>query len=118
MHEYIRFRDQFAAALDPQFYTIQHVDHLYLSGRATLFTSENAAILAELKVYPTGAMDVHGLLAAGDLSEIVNELIPQAEAWGREEGCIGALIDSREGWGKVMKKHGYALHQQAIRKAF
>ena len=49
--------------------------------------------------------------------EIVG-LIPKAEQWGRELGCIGALIESREGWARVMRPHGYRLFQTTIRKEF
>lgn len=113
--DYLPWRPMLAEALDPRFHTIQYLDGLVWSGRARVFTNEHAAILAEIKVYPTGACDVHGLLAAGDLEAIV-ELIPQAEAWGREMGCIGGIIESRPGWQRVLKDQGYAPHQIAVRK--
>jgi len=112
---YERWRDEFAAALDPRFHGVAHVDGLVWCGRARLFANERAALLAEIKVYPTGASDVHVLVGAGDLHELV-ALEPRLVAWGRAHGCLGVLIESRDAWAKVMKKHGYDPHQIAVRK--
>jgi hypothetical protein len=114
--EYLRFRAGFAEAMDPRFYTIQYIDHLYLAGRAKLFSSENAAILAEIKTYPTNAKAVHGLYATGKLDEIVSVLIPQAEAWGRASGCEHAFIDSREAWQRILKPSGFDTYKVALIK--
>ena len=113
---YLRFRSDFAEVLDPRLYTIEWLDEQILGQAVRLWVGRGAAIVAQLKAYPTGARDIEGLIAAGDLGEIVNELIPAAEAWGREQGCIGAIIQSREGWARVLKGQGYAVHQVALRK--
>jgi hypothetical protein len=113
--EYQPWRQQFAEAMDPRLYDLFYLDTIILTGKARCWANERAAIVAELKTYPTGAMAVHGLIAAGDIDEI-ERLIPLAEQWGREEGCILALIESREGWGRVMKKYGYAPFQATIAK--
>ena len=115
---YLRFRDAFAKVLDPALYTIDWLDLQIVQGAFLLWVGRNAAIIAEVKHYPTGARDIAGMLAAGDLAEIVNELIPAAEAYGQSIGCIGALIESREGWERALKPHGYARHQVALRKVF
>lgn len=112
---YERWRDGFAAALDPRFHGIEYVDTLVWYGRAKLFANHRAALLAEIKIYPSGASDVHVLVGAGDLDALV-ALEPQLAAWGRELGCLGVLIESREGWARIMKNHGYAPHQVALRK--
>jgi len=112
---YERWRKGFAAALDPRFHGIAYVDGLVWSGRARLFANERAALLAEIKAYPTGACDVHVLVGAGELDALV-ALEPGLVAWGRDLGCLGVLIESREGWARVMKKHGYEPHQIAVRK--
>ena len=113
---YLRFRPLFAAALDPRLYTLDHLDALVESGRGVFFHTGTAAIVAELRAYPTGARVVHGLVAAGDLADIVEILIPAAEAWGRSRGCIAATIESRPGWARLLKTHGYAAHQTAVWK--
>ena len=113
---YWRFRDQFAEVLDPERYSLEWLDGQVMSGTFKVWASANAAIIAKIEAYPTGAMDIHGLLAAGDLSEIVDTLIPQAEAWGRAVGCIGAKIESRAGWVRALKQSGWEIHQTTLRK--
>lgn len=113
---YLRFRSQFADTLDPARYTIEWLDDKILSGEFKLWVGEGAAIIAKIETYPTGAMDIHGMLAAGSLEEIRGVLIPQAEHWAREIGCIGAVIESRPGWAKTLKANGYELHQCSVRK--
>lgn len=114
--DYARFRPLFAEALDARLYTVEHLDALLLSGRAQVWFGENAAIVTEIRTYPTGARVIHGLVAAGDLDEIVGALIPRAEAWGRSIGCVLAIIESRPGWARALKRKGYAPHQVALRK--
>jgi hypothetical protein len=113
---YHRFRPQFAEALDPPFYPIEYLDALILSGRGRLWVGVHAAIVAEIKHYPGGAKVVHGLVAAGRMEEIVERLIPEAEAWGKAAGCTSAIIESRSGWMRALKPHGYEPHQVAVRK--
>ena len=114
--DYARFRPLFAEALDPRLYTIEHLDGLLHSGRAQIWFGEAAAIVTEVRTYPAGAAVIHGLVAAGDLDEIVGTLIPRAEAWARSIGCAMAIIESRPGWARALKRCGYAPHQLAVRK--
>jgi hypothetical protein len=113
---YERWRPRFAEAIDRRLYTIGHLDALIRSGRAQAWFGEEAAIVTELRRYPTGAAVIHGLVAAGDLGEIAGTLIPRAEAWGRAIGCVMAIVESRPGWARALKRHGYAPHQLAVRK--
>ncbi len=114
--DYIRFRDEFESVLDPERYTIGWLDRQILYGEFNIWATEKAAIIAKLEEYPTGASDVHGMLAAGDLNDIIETLIPAAEAYGKEQGCIGAKIESREAWVRALKDSGYVLHQCVVRK--
>lgn len=116
MNGYIRFRPSFAEALDSRLFTIEHLDDLLLSGRARFFCTEAAAIVAEIKTFPSGAKAVAGLIAAGWLEDIQTALIPQAEEWGRSLGCQFGMIDSRPGWARRMKRHGYETHQVSLIK--
>lgn len=112
---YSKWRGEFSKALDPLFYSIGYLDGLVWSGRGFFFENGKAAAVAEIRVYPTGARDVHGLIAAGELPAIVM-LIDDIEDWAKRHGCIGAVIESREGWVRVLKHKGYGLHQQTVRK--
>ena len=116
MTAYARFRPLFAEALDPRLYTIDYLDRLLASGRAQLWAGDGAAIVTEVRDYPAGGRVLHGLVAAGALEEIVETLVPRAEAWGRAVGCVLAIVESRPGWARTLKAHGYAPHQVALRK--
>ena len=124
MTDYQRFRPLFAEALDRRLYTIEHLDRLVFSGRAQIWFGDEAAIVTEVRTYPTGARVIHGLVAAAApgarpgraVAEIVETLIPRAEAWGRSIGCILAIVESRPGWARALKPHGYEPHQLAVRK--
>lgn len=111
-----RWRDEFAKALDERLYTIDYLDRLLLDGQAQIWFGDEAAIVTEIRPYPTGAHAIHGVVAAGELSEIIGHLIPKAEDWGRSIGCILSIIESRPGWVRKLKGAGYEIHQTAVRK--
>lgn len=113
---YADIRDSLAEGIDTRFYQIEYVDWLLNTGRAGIFFSDNAAIVVEIRTFPTGTQAVSGLVAAGSKQEIVEQLIPQAEAWGKANGCEIALIESRAGWEREMKKHGYERWQVSLAK--
>jgi hypothetical protein len=114
--DYARWRIEFAKALDPAHYTIEWVDAQLEAGLYLLDATDKAAILTEAKVYPTGVWEVHGVLAAGDMREIADILIPLAEERARRAGAIGASIASRPGWARVLKSRGYRIDQVEVRK--
>jgi hypothetical protein len=70
----------------------------------------------ELRHYPTGAYDGHVLIAAGDPAAVVNVLRPRAEQWLRDIGAMGALVESRPGWARLLKSDGYLPFQVCLRK--
>ena len=113
---YAEFRDLFSEGLDPRFYNIEYLDWLLMSGRAAIWFSEKSSIVCEIKTYPTGARAVSGLIAAGEPKDIAETLIPQAEEWGRANGCSFGMIESRPAWSKLMKSHGYTPFQTALVK--
>lgn len=114
--DYTFWRPHFIAMLDPELYTPEWLDCELFSGRFRLLVGAQAAILLSIRLYPTGLKEVEGQAASGKLSEIVGDLIPSAEHWARSIRCRTALIQSREGWVRTMKQHGYRLHQSSIRK--
>lgn len=114
--EYLGWRDRLGAALDQRFYTVEWLDWLVSDDRAFFLAGERAAIVAEIRCYPTGARAIHGICAAGDVSEIVSLLIPAAEAWGKSQGCRHGFVDSREGWQRLLKSSGYDTYKVSVRK--
>lgn len=113
---YCRFRPEFIEVMDERYHTIEWLDRQVLSGEFKFWHSDNAASITEIRTYPTGSKDIHGLIAAGDLDEITQLLVPQAEQWGKEQGCVRALIESRPAWARQLKPHGYETHQVIVRK--
>lgn len=111
-------RNAIIEATDQTLYPIEWLDSQLLTGRFKLWIGDNACIVAAIKFYPSGLADVEGIVAAGDASEIIESLIPQAEQWGRDMGCAGAIIESRAGWQRALKPYGYEPHQVAVRKVF
>ena len=116
MTDYAAYRDKFAAVTDARYYPIEWLDQRIAEGRATFMATGLAAIVVELRQFPGGAVDVHGLVAAGDRDDIVNILIPRAEAFGRDNGCVAGVVESRPGWAKALKSSGYQVSQVTVRK--
>ena len=113
---YLHWRPAFLEAIDERLYPTVWLDSLVTSGKAQFWVSDNAAALTEVRPYPSGLYDLHGLVAAGDVGEVRDILVPQAEAWARSIGCIGFVIESRPGWAKLLKGNGFEPHQLAVRK--
>lgn len=111
---YLRFRHEFIA-LDPERYPAEFIDAQVWAGFWRCWGNEHAAILAEVKAYPSGVREVHGIAAAGELEAII-ELIPLAEQFGRETGCARAVIDSLPAWSRIMKDKGYCVNRVEIVK--
>jgi len=114
--QYLKWRPEFVALLDPDYYTPEWLDQEVWSGRAQILSCEDAAALVEVRTYPTGAKDIHGLLCCGNLSSITHTLIPLWLDHGRSIGAISATVDSRAGWTRALKPLGFDPYQSATRK--
>lgn len=113
---YTAFREAFAEVMDERYHTLEWLDAQVLSGKVQFWHSDNAAMITEIRDYPTGAKDIHALIAAGDLAEIIETITPRAERWARTQGCIAAQVESREGWARALRPSGYQTHQIIVRK--
>ena len=113
---YRTWRPAFAAAMDPRLHTPEWLDARILAGSAQFWRSDHAAAVTEIRTYPTGAYDVHGLIAAGDVGEVRDIIVPEVEAWARTIGALGIVIESRPGWARALKGRGFEPHQLAVRK--
>lgn len=112
---YARHRDEIAGMLDERFYPLSWVDQQVASGAIRTMVNDGGFIGFEVKEYPSGAREAHGMFAVGDLDAIL-ELIDQVEAYARSQGFIALTIASREGWAKVLKPRGFEPHQLTIMK--
>lgn len=112
---YQQRRAAFAAMLDERKWPLTWLDEEIASGRATAFSNEHGCIIAALRRYPGGLVEVHGLAATGNLLGI-RDLIKDAEIWGKANGASVASIASRRGWAKVLAGAGYVESQVMIEK--
>jgi hypothetical protein len=112
---YQDWRSRLLEGVDQALYPADWLDWLVSTGQAVVWCNEKAAIIAAIRLYPSGVKEVHGLLAAGDAAAI-RGLVPLAEEWGKAQGCIRAAIASRPGWAKIMRQDGYEPHQIEIVK--
>lgn len=97
---YAPFREEFTA-LCPEKYPPEYIDAMVATCMWACWSDGRAAILCEVKTYPSGLKELHGLAAAGKLESIL-ALIPLAEEYGRHVGCQIASIESRDGWGRLL----------------
>jgi len=107
---YLPFRREFVA-LAPDKYPPEYIDGQVYAGLWLCWGDEKAAILAEVKTYPSGLREIHGLAAAGEVESIIG-LIPLAEEYGRHVRCSIASIESRPAWAKLLP--GYEVDQIRI----
>lgn len=111
-----KWRPHFIAIMDPRYYTESWLDGEVEAGRFTLMMAEDAAALVTVLTFPTGAKEAHGVAAVGNLKTVIGELIPRWEALSREQGCVTASIESRDGWQRALRSSGYEPYQTKIRK--
>lgn len=117
MTDYARWRDAFAQAMDERLYNIAYLDSLVANMRAQCWFGDNSALVTQLRPFPTGALAIEGIVAAGDKDEIVNVLTPKAERWGKDmAGCQFAMLESREGWEREFRPSGYRRFQVSLIK--
>ncbi len=112
---YADWRGRFLEAVDESLYPAAFLDWLLESGQARFWECDSAAIIAEMREYPSGVLEVHGTVAAGELAGI-KTLIPLAEAWGRSLGATRASIDSNPVWARLMRAEGYEMTKATIVK--
>lgn len=110
---YPEWRGRLIEAIDEELYPARFLDWLLDSGQARFWASDRAAIVAEMRSYPSGVLEVHGTVAAGEL-DAIKALIPLAEDWGRSLGATRASIASSPAWARLMKGAGYLPEQLVI----
>lgn len=112
---YEDWRGRFLEAADEELYPGAFLDWLLDSGQARFWENDRAAIIAEMRSYPSGVLEVHGTVAAGEI-DAIKTLIPLAEDWGRSLGATRASIASHPAWARIMREQGYEPMQLTIAK--
>lgn len=115
MAAYTRHRAEVASILDERFYPLEWLESRIQTGWIDLLHNDKAVIGLEVRTYPGGAMELHGLFAAGD-KDAIGELIDVACEAGRQAGCVVAAIESRPGWVRELKDKGFTVDKVRITK--
>ena len=73
---------------------------------AQLWTGKRSVIVTEINGYPQ-SKKCRIWLAAGDMDELVDEMLPDVEEWSKNEGCSSVIIAGRKGWARVLADKNY-----------
>lgn len=73
--------------------------------RFQLWAGERAAAITEIVDYPRKRV-LNVFLAGGDKGELL-EMLEPARAFGRANGCVAITMSGRQGWTRVLNKHGW-----------
>lgn len=96
-------------------HSLEDVRAMIAAGEARFWPGRGCALVAALERDP-GERRLLIWLAGGARDELEDELLPLAEAWGREAGCRRALVIGRPGWERALKDKGYAPLARLIAK--
>lgn len=113
--QWLRFRDQFAEAMQGGLHTVESLETDVANGDAYFWPGRDCAVIAKRVVYPNGEAVMQTQWAVGDLEEVLS-LAPGIEAAARLVGCSRMLIEGRKGWERVMKAHGYTPWSVTLEK--
>jgi hypothetical protein len=96
-------------------HSLDDVAALIAAGEARFWAGRACALVAAIERDPRERR-LLVWLAGGAREELEDELLPLAEAWGREAGCRRALVIGRRGWERTLKTKGYAPLARLIAK--
>lgn len=88
-------------------HAIEDVERMILEDEAQLWLGEKSAAVTEIVQFPK-CKTLHLWLCGGDLREIIDVMLPKAEAFARQEGCTRLTTAGRVGWDRVMKGQGFS----------
>jgi hypothetical protein len=114
--QWARFRDRFAEAMADGFWTLDDLEQKIATRRAFFFPGQEAAMVAEIAVYPGGLRVFQVTWACGNVPELL-QMAPGVEAMGRMLGCQHMLIEGQEAWKKLLAPLGYDLYSVTLHKA-
>lgn len=115
--EWVRCAAWVNAALDHagRTHTLDDVRAAIARGDARFWPGARSALVATVEEDPQERRLLLWL-AGGDRQELEAELLPLAEAWGRQSGCRRALAIGRPGWERTLRTKGYAPLARLIAK--
>jgi hypothetical protein len=94
-----------ASALEGSGWSVSEILEGVARGDFFLFLHPEGCMVAEFIQSPR--MKAMHVFAAGGTMEAVRALLPQVEAFGRENGCDRGGATGRKGWARVLRQYGY-----------
>lgn len=85
------------------------------AGEAQFWPGISSVLITTLDEHPKAKV-LTLWLAGGDLNELINDLRPAAEAWGREHGCTRSAVIGRDGWMRALRGAGYEPAARLVMK--
>lgn len=96
-------------------HSLDDVRALIDAGEAQLWAGTGAAMVTLVEDDP-GERRLLIWLAGGELTELTEALLPQAERWAKARGCRRMLVIGRPGWERALKPQGFAPLARLIAK--
>ena len=106
------------AALDHagNLFSLEDVKAAVLSEKAIFLPGFEAAVVAEIRVYPQKKI-YNCWLAGGSLEELKLAFAPAIRRYAKKAGCDAITIQGRPGWRRVfnMRERGVVLTEEVVK---
>lgn len=106
------------AALDHagNLFTLEDVKKVVIKGEAIFLPGLEAAVIAEIRVYPQKRI-YNCWLAGGNLEELKLAFAPAIRRYAKRAGCDAITIQGRPGWQRVfnMRQKGVVLTEEVAK---
>lgn len=106
------------AALDHagNLFSLDDVKQSVLRGEAMFLPGIEAAVVAEIRVFPQKRI-FNCWLAGGDLEELKLAFAPTVRRYAKKSNCDAITIQGRPGWQRVfnMKQQGVVLTEEVVK---
>lgn len=83
---------------------------------AQVWSGERSIAVFKINDTPSGRV-AHIWLAAGDMDELISDMLPEFEQRARDSGVDHIGLSGRKGWKRVLASHGYEEHAVILRKS-
>jgi hypothetical protein len=116
--EWARCSPWLQAALDHagNLFSLDDVKQAVLKGEAIFLPGLEAAVVAEIRVFPQKRI-YNCWLAGGDLEELKLAFAPAVRWYAKKAGCDAITIQGRPGWRRVfnMQEKGVVLTEEVVK---
>jgi hypothetical protein len=113
--QWARFRDRFADAMTDGLWTVEDLEEKVLAHRAFFFPGVNAAMAAEIQIFPSGRQVFQVTWAVGEAAELIG-MAPGVIALARTLGCHSILVEGRPAWVRLLAPMGFEPFSMASLK--